>query len=86
MNAISKLVCRMDSDFLFEHCYFYCLVISTCFDVFPREKPAMPSNILSLSQLRTLPLADQIKALLTNGKSFVNCETRFNSLVLSFTF
>ncbi|XP_041364495.1 DNA-directed RNA polymerase III subunit RPC5-like isoform X2 [Gigantopelta aegis] len=32
------------------------------------EKPAMPSNILSLSQLRTLPLADQIKALLTNVK------------------
>ncbi|XP_060071471.1 DNA-directed RNA polymerase III subunit RPC5-like isoform X2 [Ylistrum balloti] len=32
------------------------------------EKPAMPSNVLSLTQLRTMPLPDQIKALLTNAK------------------
>lgn len=28
----------------------------------------MPSNVLSLIQLRTMPLADQVKTLLTNGK------------------
>ena len=66
----------MDSNFVFELCYFYRLVISACFDVFTREKPAMPSNILSLSQLRTLPLADQIKALLTNGTSFLTVRPR----------
>ncbi|GAB1607650.1 DNA-directed RNA polymerase III subunit RPC5-like [Argonauta hians] len=32
------------------------------------EKPALPSNILSLSQLRTMPLQEQVKALLTNAK------------------
>ncbi|XP_063444434.1 DNA-directed RNA polymerase III subunit RPC5-like [Mytilus trossulus] len=32
------------------------------------EKPAMPSNVLSLIQLRTMPLADQVKTLLTNAK------------------
>ncbi|XP_029649513.2 DNA-directed RNA polymerase III subunit RPC5 [Octopus sinensis] len=32
------------------------------------EKPALPSNILSLSQLRTMPLQDQVKALLINAK------------------
>lgn len=35
---------------------------------FNREKPAMPSNVLSLIQLRTMPLHDQVKTLLTNGK------------------
>ena len=34
------------------------------------EKPAMPSNVLSLIQLRTMPLADQVKTLLTNGKFY----------------
>ncbi|XP_022319153.2 DNA-directed RNA polymerase III subunit RPC5-like [Crassostrea virginica] len=32
------------------------------------EKPAMPSNVLSLMQLRTMPLHDQVKTLLTNAK------------------
>ena len=36
--------------------------------LFDREKPAMPSNVLSLMQLRTMPLHDQVKTLLTNGK------------------
>ena len=35
-----------------------------------REKPALPNNILSLSQLRTMPLQEQVKALLINGKFF----------------
>ena len=34
------------------------------------EKPAMPSNVLSLIQLRTMPLADQVKTLLTNGQFY----------------
>lgn len=38
---------------------------------FNREKPAMPSNVLSLIQLRTMPLHDQVKTLLTNGKEEV---------------
>ncbi|ESO84071.1 hypothetical protein LOTGIDRAFT_108154 [Lottia gigantea] len=33
-----------------------------------KERPEMPTNVLSLSQLRTLPLADQIKSLLINVK------------------
>ena len=36
--------------------------------LFDREKPDMPSNVLSLMQLRTMPLHDQVKTLLTNGK------------------
>ncbi|XP_066291491.1 DNA-directed RNA polymerase III subunit RPC5-like [Branchiostoma lanceolatum] len=32
------------------------------------EKPAMPSNVLSLSQLKNLSLGDQVKALMTNAK------------------
>ncbi|XP_056019128.1 DNA-directed RNA polymerase III subunit RPC5-like isoform X2 [Ostrea edulis] len=32
------------------------------------EKPAMPSNVLSLTQLRTMPLHDQVRTLLTNAK------------------
>lgn len=31
------------------------------------EKPMAPSNVLSMAQLRTLPLADQIKILMKNG-------------------
>ena len=27
----------------------------------------MPSNVLSLTQLKSMPLHDQVKALLTNG-------------------
>ncbi|XP_037670233.1 DNA-directed RNA polymerase III subunit RPC5 isoform X1 [Choloepus didactylus] len=33
-----------------------------------RDKPVAPSNILSMAQLRTLPLADQIKILMKNVK------------------
>ncbi|KAM4631594.1 DNA-directed RNA polymerase III subunit RPC5 [Discoglossus pictus] len=33
-----------------------------------KEKPVGPSNVLSMSQLRTLPLADQIKILMKNVK------------------
>lgn len=33
-----------------------------------KEKPALPNNILSLSQLRTMPLQEQVKALLINAK------------------
>ncbi|KAK3600874.1 hypothetical protein CHS0354_019221 [Potamilus streckersoni] len=33
-----------------------------------QEKPAMPNNVLSLSQLKTMPLGDQVKALLVNAK------------------
>ncbi|XP_052816674.1 DNA-directed RNA polymerase III subunit RPC5-like [Mya arenaria] len=40
------------------------------------EKPAMPSNVLSLTQLKSMPLADQVKALLTNAKVI-----RFNQLL-----
>lgn len=40
--------------------------------LFPcREKPDLPSNVLSLTQLRTMPLPDQVKALLTNGKIII---------------
>jgi len=31
------------------------------------NKPMAPSNVLSMAQLRTLPLADQIKILMKNG-------------------
>ncbi|XP_075421525.1 DNA-directed RNA polymerase III subunit RPC5 isoform X2 [Ascaphus truei] len=34
-----------------------------------KEKPVAPSNMLSMAQLRTLPLADQIKILLKNVKA-----------------
>ncbi|ETE59513.1 DNA-directed RNA polymerase III subunit RPC5, partial [Ophiophagus hannah] len=34
----------------------------------PREKPVAPSNVLPMAQLRTLPLADQIKILMKNVK------------------
>ncbi|EHB13194.1 DNA-directed RNA polymerase III subunit RPC5 [Heterocephalus glaber] len=34
----------------------------------PRDKPVAPSNVLSMAQLRTLPLADQIKILMKNVK------------------
>nr|XP_019922586.2 DNA-directed RNA polymerase III subunit RPC5 isoform X1 [Crassostrea gigas] len=37
-------------------------------DAEQEEKPAMPSNVLSLIQLRTMPLHDQVKTLLTNAK------------------
>ncbi|XP_036597354.1 DNA-directed RNA polymerase III subunit RPC5 isoform X1 [Trichosurus vulpecula] len=33
-----------------------------------KEKPMAPSNVLSMAQLRTLPLADQIKILMKNVK------------------
>ncbi|XP_066131988.1 DNA-directed RNA polymerase III subunit RPC5 isoform X1 [Saccopteryx bilineata] len=33
-----------------------------------RDKPMAPSNVLSMAQLRTLPLADQIKILMKNVK------------------
>ncbi|XP_021092961.1 DNA-directed RNA polymerase III subunit RPC5 isoform X3 [Heterocephalus glaber] len=33
-----------------------------------RDKPVAPSNVLSMAQLRTLPLADQIKILMKNVK------------------
>uniref|UniRef100_A0A8C5WKX6 RNA polymerase III subunit E n=1 Tax=Leptobrachium leishanense TaxID=445787 RepID=A0A8C5WKX6_9ANUR len=33
-----------------------------------KEKPASPSNVLSMAQLRTLPLGDQIKILMKNVK------------------
>jgi len=29
----------------------------------------MPSNVLSLTQLKSMPLNDQVKALLINGKA-----------------
>eukprot|EP00069_Balaena_mysticetus_P019326 bmy_12038T0 len=32
-----------------------------------KDKPVAPSNVLSMAQLRTLPLADQIKILMKNG-------------------
>ncbi|XP_064644634.1 DNA-directed RNA polymerase III subunit RPC5-like isoform X1 [Lineus longissimus] len=32
------------------------------------EKPAMPTNVLSMTQLKTMTLGDQIRALLTNAK------------------
>nr|XP_056722181.1 DNA-directed RNA polymerase III subunit RPC5 [Euleptes europaea] len=34
-----------------------------------KEKPVAPSNVLSMAQLRTLPLADQIKILMKNVKA-----------------
>lgn len=36
--------------------------------VLNRDKPVAPSNVLSMAQLRTLPLADQIKILMKNGE------------------
>lgn len=30
-------------------------------------KPVGPSNVLSMAQLRTLPLVDQVKTLMKNG-------------------
>ncbi|KAF3814203.1 hypothetical protein GH733_017819 [Mirounga leonina] len=35
-----------------------------------KDKPVAPSNVLSMAQLRTLPLADQIKILMKNGHAF----------------
>lgn len=32
-----------------------------------RVKPVGPSNVLSMAQLRTLPLVDQVKTLMKNG-------------------
>lgn len=32
-----------------------------------RVKPVGPSNMLSMAQLRTLPLGDQVKTLMKNG-------------------
>lgn len=31
-------------------------------------KPVGPSNVLSMAQLRTLPLGDQVKTLMKNGR------------------
>lgn len=31
-------------------------------------KPVGPSNVLSMAQLRTLPLVDQVKTLMKNGR------------------
>ncbi|XP_060603033.1 DNA-directed RNA polymerase III subunit RPC5-like [Ruditapes philippinarum] len=45
-------------------------------DEVQHEKPAMPSNVLSLTQLKSMPLSDQVKALLTNAKVI-----RFNQLL-----
>lgn len=35
--------------------------------LFHRDKPVAPSNVLSMAQLRSLPLADQIRILMKNG-------------------
>ena len=32
------------------------------------KKPPMPSNVLSLAELKSMPLTDQVKALLINAK------------------
>ncbi|XP_013381144.1 DNA-directed RNA polymerase III subunit RPC5 isoform X1 [Lingula anatina] len=32
------------------------------------EKPALPNNVLAMNQLKTMPLSDQVKALLINAK------------------
>lgn len=32
------------------------------------SKPAVPSNVLSMTQLKTMDLPDQVKALLINGE------------------
>ncbi|XP_045214874.2 DNA-directed RNA polymerase III subunit RPC5-like isoform X2 [Mercenaria mercenaria] len=45
-------------------------------DEVQHEKPAMPNNVLSLTQLKSMPLSDQVKALLTNAKVI-----RFNQLL-----
>lgn len=37
--------------------------------VFGSVKPVGPSNVLSMAQLRTLPLVDQVKTLMKNGRS-----------------
>lgn len=37
-----------------------------------RVKPVGPSNVLSMAQLRTLPLGDQVKTLMKNGKFLLN--------------
>ncbi len=33
-----------------------------------QRRPPMPSNVLSMAELRTMTLSDQIKALITNAK------------------
>ncbi len=40
------------------------------------EKPPMPNNVLSLAELKTMPLGDQIKALMKNAKVL-----RFSQLI-----
>lgn len=42
------------------------LCILACFCVIS-VKPVGPSNVLSMAQLRTLPLVDQVKTLMKNG-------------------
>lgn len=32
-------------------------------------KPVGPNNVLSMAQLRTLPLGDQVKTLMKNGRT-----------------
>lgn len=49
---------------------------------FNREKPAMPSNVLSLIQLRTMPLHDQVKTLLTNGEEKYSSDTFLNFFII----
>uniref|UniRef100_A0AAY5KL90 DNA-directed RNA polymerase III subunit RPC5 C-terminal domain-containing protein n=1 Tax=Esox lucius TaxID=8010 RepID=A0AAY5KL90_ESOLU len=56
-----------------ERQYLYCQsmgVLTSSFPCFCRavEKPAGPSNVLSMAQLRTLPLGDQVKTLMKNVK------------------
>lgn len=36
--------------------------------VFVSVKPVGPSNVLSMAQLRTLPLGEQVKTLMKNGR------------------
>lgn len=42
------------------------------------NKPAMPDNVLSFTQLRSLPLQDQIRALMTSGKTLCLCVQLFS--------
>lgn len=43
-------------------------VFSSCFVWLSSVKPVGPSNVLSMAQLRTLPLGDQVKTLMKNGQ------------------
>ncbi|XP_052262811.1 DNA-directed RNA polymerase III subunit RPC5-like isoform X2 [Dreissena polymorpha] len=69
-RELTRLLCEVkeaSSEFHVESTEYLNMLMSHDSEI-KHEKPAMPSNVLSLTQLKSMPLADQVKALLTNAK------------------